>query len=167
MNMTKAKAASEFKSENSLTAILFLLQRELERTLDEVDNSYNLFTKVGKKTELAVYLENVSKNPLGNMIDISKKIDAEIINIIEKYVSAFMIQQKSKLTTVLKSCPDNNKLYYSIVLKEDTTENRLAIFDFLDKYELLGISDKFPIQFQFVPDRLISKINYKEQLELN
>ena len=101
------------------------------------------------------------------MIDISKKIDAEIINIIEKYVSAFMIQQKSKLTTVLKSCPDNNKLYYSIVLKEDTTENRLAIFDFLDKYELLGISDKFPIQFQFVPDRLISKINYKEQLELN
>ena len=40
MNMTKAKAASEFKSENSLTAILFLLQRELERTLDEVDNSY-------------------------------------------------------------------------------------------------------------------------------
>jgi len=59
-----------------------------------------------------------------------------------------------------------NDLHYSIVLKNDNIENRNKIFDFFDKFDLLDISNKYPVYFQFVPVELIEKILVSESVKL-
>jgi hypothetical protein len=54
-------------------------------------------------------------------------------------------------------------LHYCVVLKEDTFENRNKIFGILNFYEQQDFSAFFPVDFQFVPIELSSKIEFEEK----
>ena len=146
-----------------LTAILYLLQSNLEEFIDEVDKGYDLFTKIGEKTELVQSIEKMIDNPLGNLSQLSERISYQIKFIIDKTVKAFFVQKKELISKVVINSTVLNNLHYSIVLKEDNMENRLAVFDFLSFYDALEISSNYPISFQFVPVALIGKIKGSEE----
>ena len=76
----------------------------------------------------------------------------------------FFINNKSLIEKVLISYNTLNNLHYSIVLKDDNIDNRNAIFEFLNKYDLLDVSNEYPVYFQFVPIELAHRINRIEEL---
>lgn|GEM_PF-1262756 len=163
---TSTNTTSEDKRVKQLTAILYLLQENLENFIGEVDKGYQLFTEIGEKTELVQTIEKMIDNPLGNLSQFSEKIDGQIKTIVDKYVKNFLTKNQEIILRVVRSETSLNNLHYSIALKEDNMDNRLAIFDFCSIYSILEISTKYPVCFQFVPIELLDKVRYVEELKL-
>lgn len=159
-------SASADQKLGQLKAILYLLQTNLEEFKDEVDRSYELL-KIGEITNLTKEIETTLSNPMGNVFQVSNNIDGQVKHILDIFVKSFLRYNKQILTSVYRSKTSMNDLHYSIILKEDNVDNRNKIFDFFDKYDLYDISSKYPVYFQFVPEELISKLNYSEELKLD
>ncbi len=71
----------------------------------------------------------------------------------------FFNRNKSLIEKVLIRSTSLNHLHYSIILKEDNIDNRNAIFGLLNRYDLLDITNKYPVYFQFISTELTHKIN--------
>ena len=160
---TTINTASDSKLEQ-LRAILYLLQTHLEDFKGEVDRSYDLLS-VGEKTELSKQIENTISNPMAGVFKISSNIDAQVKDIIDKFVRAFLQSKKSIIKEAFKSKTSLNDLHYSIVLTDDNIHNRMTIFHFFEKFDLFDIASKYPVYIQFVPEELVSKIKQAEKLE--
>lgn len=164
---TPANSLAQGKGAQSLKAILFLLQTHLEQFSATVDQSYDLFTAIGEKTEFAKAIEKMIDNPLENLTGVSNDIDMQLKSILNSIVKKFLQQKISIVDKVLKSEVSKNNLYYSIVLKEDNLENRMEIIDFLSSYDTLNVAAKYPVYFQFIPASLVGKIKCQEEVLLN
>ena len=160
--MEDINLASEKKLQQ-LKHILYLLQSNLEEFKDEVDRSYALL-QIGEKTEFTKSLEKWLSDPLGDFSNISDKIDQEVKGILKSMAKNFFNHNKSLVEKVLISYTSLNHLHFSIVLKEDNIDNRNAIFEFLNRYDLLDMANKYPVYFQFIPTELAHKINSIEEL---
>jgi hypothetical protein len=160
----KIQVATDHKS-GQLRAILYLLQTSLEEFKDEVDRSYELL-KVGEKTKLSKSIENKLNDPISNIFDLSKNINARVNEIVHRMVRDFMAQNKAYVKKVFQTRASSNDLHYAIVLKNDTIENRAKFFEFFDAYDLLEISSTQQVYFQFMPLDLAGKIEIHEELKL-
>jgi len=149
-----------------LKAILYLLQTNLEEFKEEVDRSYELL-KIGEKTDLSKKLEDTLEDPINSIFKLSSNIDHQIKEIVDRIVKAFLKHNSSIIQSAYKTKTSLNDLHYSIVLNSDDIENRNKIFDFFDKFDLLDISTKYPVYFQFVPAELIDKILTCESIRLD
>ena len=148
-----------------LKAILYLLQTNLEEFKDEVDRSYELL-KVGEKTNLSKKIENTMEDPINSIFKLSSNVDNQIKEIVDRIVKAFLKHNSEIIQGAYRTKTSLNDLHYSIVLKKDDIGNRNKIFDFFDKFDLLDISSKYPVYFQFVPIELIDKILINEPVNL-
>lgn len=153
------------KSIERIKAALYLLQEHLEDFKSEVDKSYALL-KIGEVTGIAEEIKQKLDNPIAALLKTSSNIDGQITHIIEVFVKAFFRAHKELLSEVHRSKTSMNQLHYSIFLKNDTTENRSKIFDFLDIYDLMDFSTKYPVYFQFMPIELRDKIKSSEIIEI-
>lgn len=149
-----------------LKAILYLLQTNLEEFKDEVDRSYELL-KIGEMTDLTKKIEGTLSNPMDSVLNVSNNIDSQVKQIVDIFVKSFFRKNKTVVSSAFRSKTSLNDLHYSIVLNEDNIDNRNKIFDFYDKYDLLEISYKYPVYFQFIPVELVNKLNYSEELKFN
>jgi len=143
---------------------LYLLQSNLKEFTDEVNRSYELL-KIGEKTDLSKKIEDALSNPVDSIFQVSGSIDNQVKHIIDIFVKSFLRYNRSVVGAAYRSKTSLNDLHYSIVLKEDNINSRNSIFDFFDKYDLLEISNKYPVYFQFVPAGLVEKIKYSEELK--
>lgn len=134
----------------------------------ERQNEAALSSKVleaGATTNLTRSIEEMLSDPVGSLYKISNAVDTPMKELVNTLVQIFFKINKALLSSAYRSKTPLNKFHYSIVLKEDNMENRNKIFDFLDMYDLLGFSNKYPVYFQFVPAELASKVNYSEELK--
>jgi hypothetical protein len=160
-----AKTAVDNKL-GQLRAILYLLQTNLEGFRDEVDRSYELL-KIGEKTDLSKKIEDSIDDPLTSIFNISSNIDEQVRDIVDRLVKSFLRHNAEIIQNAYRTKTSMNDLHYSIVLKTDDINNRNKIFDFFDKFDLLDISKKYPVYFQFVPVELAAKIRISESLNLS
>lgn len=151
---------------SQLKALLYLLQSNLEELKDEVDMSYELL-KVGEKTELLKKLEEKINNPIEDLLQFSNTIDAQVRQILHKIIQGLFKKNSDIIDKVYKTRSSINDLHYSIVLREDTMENRNVLFDFLNKFDFDNLNQKHNIYFQFIPAHLIDKIKFSEELPLS
>jgi len=151
---------------SQLKALLYLLQSNLEELKDEVDMSYELL-KVGEKTELLKKLEEKINNPIEDLLQFSNTIDAQVRQILHKIIQGLFKKNSNIIDKVHKTRSSINDLHYSIVLREDTMENRNVLFDFLNKFDFDNLNQKHNIYFQFIPAHLIDKIKFSEELPLS
>ncbi|HLW39316.1 MAG TPA: hypothetical protein VKX31_02920 [Brumimicrobium sp.] len=151
---------------SQLKALLYLLQSNLEELKDEVDMSYELL-KVGEKTELLKKLEEKINNPIEDLLQFSNTIDAQVRQILHKIIQGLFKKNSNIIDKVYKTRSSINDLHYSIVLREDTMENRNVLFDFLNKFDFDNLNQKHNIYFQFIPAHLIDKIKFSEELPLS
>ncbi|NMH28487.1 hypothetical protein [Flavobacterium silvaticum] len=149
--------------DEQLRAILVLFKSRLESYSQDASQSYELL-KLGAKDKLAQDLEKTIKDPLGSLSDVTDEIDEKIKSIIDTLVRSFLTFKNDFILNAYKSNTSINNLYYSIVLKEDNIENRNAIFEFFEVYDLIDISTKYPVYFQFTPLSLVDNIKSKEEL---
>ena len=148
-----------------LKAILYILQTNLEEFKDEVDRSYELL-KLGEKTDLSKKIEDTLSDPIKSIFQLSTDIDNQIKEIVDRIVKSFLKHHSDIIREAFKTKTSMGDLHYSIVLKKDDIDNRNKIFDFFDKFDLLDISSKYPVYFQFVPAELIGKILVSEPITL-
>lgn len=132
-------SAKADQKQEQLRAILYLLQSNLEE-----------FTAV---------------KDFDFIFKISDTLDNQVKTILDKFIKSFLQKHKTIIASAYRSKTSLNDLHYSIVLQEDTVENRKEIFAFFEKYDLLDISTKYPVYFQFVPVELVDKIRYTEALK--
>lgn len=85
-------------------------------------------------------------------------------DVIKSMAKNFFDRNQSLIEKILISNTSLNHLHYSIILKDDNIENRNAIFEFLNRYDLLDINNKYPVYFQFIPTELAHKINSIEEI---
>lgn len=162
-NLITPSATEEDKKEKQLTAILYLLQSKLEEYSNEVEKSYALL-KIGEKADLTQEIESSINDPFGAMSKMTSNIDNNIKSIIDVFVKAFFKGKNDLILKAYKSHTSLNDLHYSIVLKEDSFENRNSIFEFYDKFDLQEVSYKCPVYFQFTPIELVDRIKVKEEI---
>lgn len=86
--------------------------------------------------------------------------------VVNEYVTIFFKANRALLEAVYLAKTDNRDLHYSIVLREDTDENRDKIFSILDEPEIERFSSKYPIYFQFYPQALKNRIQSVEVVDL-
>ena len=159
-NIKDTKTESRF---GDLKAILYLLQTNLEGFGSEVDKSYELL-KLGVKTDLTRKIDETLKNPLEGFADMTLNLDDNIKHIIDFFVKSFIKKNTLIIKSAYRSKTSLNDLHYSIVLKEDNIENRFKVFSFLDKFDLMDISRRYPVYFQVVPEELMPKMRYTEEI---
>jgi len=148
-----------------LQAILYLLQTNLEEFSDEVDRSYELL-KIGEKTDLSNKIEDSIDDPLTSIFKMTSNIDDQVKEIVNRIAESFLKQNSEIIQSAFRTKTSLNDLHYSIVLKTDNMYNRNKIFDFFDKFDLLEISRKYPVYFQFVPEELAEKMHVYETVNL-
>ncbi len=148
---------------DQIKAILFLLQTNLEEFKTEVNRAYELL-KIGEKSNLSKKIEHMMDDPISNIFQISSDVDNQAKIIIDRIVKSFINYKSDLIQYAIRSKTYFNDLHYSIVLKVDNVENRNQIFDFYDKYDMLEISNRFPVYFQFVPIELIKNIPLAEEI---
>lgn len=159
----------DIKKDNKLgqlKAILYLLQTNLEEFKDEVDSSYELL-KIGEKTSLSKKIEKSIDNPLEDIFEFSSKIDNQVNYILDRVIRSYLRKNTNLVDKAFKTKDNWNDLHYSIVLKEDNLHNRTKLFTFLDNFDVMDISQKHPIYFQFIPKNLIHRINYNEEIKID
>lgn len=151
---------------SQLKALLYLLQTNLEEFKDEVDASYELL-KIGEKTELSKKLEKKIDNPIADLFQFSNKIDIQVSQILSKIIQGYFKKNNSIINQVFKTRESITDLHYSIVLKNDTIDNRVIFFDFLNKLDIDNLNQKHNIYFQFIPSHLVDKIKFSEELAIS
>jgi len=148
-----------------LKAILYLLQTNLEEFSDEVDRSYELL-KIGEKTDLSNKIEDSIDDPLTSIFKMTSNIDDQVKEIVNRIAESFLKHNSEIIQSAFRTKTSLNDLHYSIVLKTDNMDNRNKIFDFFDKFDLLEISRKYQVYFQFVPKELAEKMHVYETVNL-
>ncbi|MCC5916436.1 MAG: hypothetical protein JJU02_03820 [Cryomorphaceae bacterium] len=149
-----------------LKAILYLLQTNLEDFKDEVDSSYELL-KIGKKTPLSKKIEQKIDDPIKDIFEFTSKLDNQVDSFLDQIIRSFFNKNSNLIFKAFKTNNCINDLHYSIVLKKDSIEIRTKMFTFLDNFDVMDISKKHPIYFQFIPKELMCKINFYEEIKLD
>lgn len=161
-----SKTETDFqKNEKQLASILYLLSTKIEDFGNEIYKSSELL-KIGEKTELSKSIEELIENPLENLINTSTHISSQINGIINKIFIGFLKDNKEIISNVFRNEINSNDLTYSIVLSEDTFENRNRIFKFYDFLYAFEASEAFPVTIQITPIELVGKLINKKEIDL-
>jgi hypothetical protein len=154
------------KNEKQLQSILYILSTTVEDFSNEIYKSSELL-KIGEKTELSKSIEKLIEDPLENLINTSQKVSFQINSIIDRVFFGFLKDNKQIINKAYKNQINSNELTYSIVLIDDTFENRNRIFKFYDFLYAFEASEAFPVTIQITPIELVDKLINKKEIDLN
>ncbi|HEY8971107.1 MAG TPA: hypothetical protein VIM64_18515 [Puia sp.] len=150
---TISSAASQSASE--LHDFIKKYKKFLHAQFADVADGENML-HLGAKTAAIQNLEQWFANPIEGMLTIQRSAEASLKKAVEQLVVLFLkssIESKFIKSAFLIS-QTSNSLSYGIVLYEDNFKNRRKIFKFLSLYYTFELSERIPVHFQFVPDKL-------------
>lgn len=88
------------------------------------------------------------------------KLFMEVDEVVRKYLRE-ATERKLVKTAFVKFRPFTD-LMYGIVLHKDSIANRKKLYRLLDFYAGLDMSEKLPVYFQVIPDRLLCRFSGEE-----
>jgi hypothetical protein len=156
------------KTDNNLEklkGVLLKMQLDLDELKSEVDKSYALL-EIGEKTSLSKKLEQSFENPIKDIFNFSNRIDNKVNFILDKVIRGFFKHNKINIEKVYKTRKELNDLHYSIVLKKDSIKERDLFFNFINQLNLTDIHQTDNIFFQFIPQELIDRVNFDEEINI-
>lgn len=160
------KTQEQIDKANAIDYIYDLIKEVMIEAHQKVDGSQKLY-KLGSEDELA----DIVKKMLGSPLDlITTTFDKQLIffhQVMQQIVSEFLSKHKNKIAKTYIVNEDHEKLHYAIILNKDNYKERAEFYKFLQKYDDYGISNSFPIVFQFVSPKLEDKLNKVEEIALS
>ena len=156
------------KTDNNLEklkGVLFKMQLDLDDLKNEVDKSYALL-EIGEKTSLTKKLEQSFENPIKDIFNFSNRIDNKVNFILDKVIRGFFKHNKINIEKVYKTRKGLNDLHYSIILKKDSTKERDLFFNFINQLNLTDIHQTDNIFFQFIPQELMNRVSFDEEINI-
>lgn len=148
-----------------LKGVLFKMQLDLDELKNEVEKSYALL-EIGEKTLLTKKLEQSIENPIKDIFNFSNKIDNKVNFILDKVIRGFFKHNKNNIKKVYKTRKGLNDLHYSIILKSDSTKERDLFFNFINQLNLTDIHQTDAIFFQFIPQELMDRVSFDEEINI-
>lgn len=153
------KTTNDTAVKERLYKFFYLLQDDLEKFKVEVEKSYELF-KVGEKTPFTEALEDYAKNPTKSFFSNANEITKVAQSMINGWVTIHLKKNLDILSKAMHYQKNaDGGLYYYVSLKKDSSENRRKILEFFDRYDVTGLSFRYPVFIQFLPKELVGKIN--------
>lgn len=149
--------------QDNFELILKLLGNHIDDFKKSIDLT-GLMSQLGSDTELGRQIKQMIEDPLNGINDNRKKIDAANHDIINLFVTNYLRNLDDIVEQAHLKVLPNSKLYYSIVLKEDTFENRLKISQFTTDYNNFEISDTYPVTLQITPLSVVSSVEHERQV---
>jgi len=160
------KTQEQTDKDNAIDYIYDLIKEVIIEVHQKVDGSQKLY-KLGSEDELA----DIVKKMLGSPLDIITTLfDKQLIyfyKMMQKIVSEFLSKHKDKIAKTYIVNEEHNKLHYAIILNKDNYKERAGFYKFLKRYDDCGISNSFPIVFQFVSPKLEDKLNKVKEIALS
>ncbi|SDE32807.1 hypothetical protein [Niabella drilacis] len=141
-----------------LNELLRTLELVANKRIEETQLSQQLL-EIGIDTGLISDFKKLLENPVSHFLDSKDSINRVLSDALTKIVATYLYNNKDIVKHAFRTkVSSNGALHFSIVLKEDTYENRGQLLKFLTGYKQFENWEAHPINFQFVPERLISKI---------
>jgi hypothetical protein len=156
----------EDKRNGEIKAILYLLQSRLTEFLDEADKSYDLLDKIGEKTQLTKAIENALDNPLVGILKANSTINLQVVEIFKMAFSQGISAHKDIVDSAYFQKSGGREIRFFIVLKEDTEENRDALFSILSNYDETALQDLNPVFFHFIRPDLVGELENIEEIKV-
>ncbi len=164
---TQSKLNSESEFQGKIKGMFYLLQTNIEKFLEELDQSYELY-KIGEKTEIAKKLEEIAS------AHIPGKMETELIgkllktlNIIGKkvVVDGFIKNSKNIANAYLLS-ENESRILYGIVPKPNKEQEVRDSINFFysetSHWEMFRYTEPL---FQVIPNDLIEKVKYQTTIK--
>lgn len=144
----------------------------LEKRVDELKGQIGVSKSVlplNIDTDLTASMKKMISNPLSQLMPIKKDLDTTIGSIITEVVKQYFTQHKDKVAKAVIIDNGNNRheLHFGVILKEDNSENRSAVFHLLTDYKSTKLWEEFPIYFQIFPKNIGERLNQKEVIVEN
>lgn len=119
---------------------------------------------MGAKTEFASDVETMIKDPLRKFSEMRDGVDGMAKSFIDFVVKTLITKNQDVVESAFRTNTNFDDLHYSIILKDDSQENRNRFYSFLNGYENTGYSNQFPIYLQFLPKELAKTLPQKESI---
>lgn len=134
------------------------------KRIDDAQLSQQLL-EAGVDTELVSDFRKLIENPVSHFLKSKDSINKVISDIMTKIVGTYLGRNKDIVKHAFRTkIQSESALHFTIVLEEDSYENRGQLLSFLTNYKQFDNWESHPINFQFVPEKLISKIEVMNQL---
>jgi hypothetical protein len=142
---------------NQVSEILGILQQTVEQLKQEVDTTCILH-QLGAETTLSRMIQETVSDPAKSLFSLATQINKQVKDLIVEFTQGYFKEVNRNLPLRVFQCAFNaDDLFFLIVLESDNYDNRSRVFDFFDTYDMLDISRKFPVTFQFTPETYLSK----------
>jgi len=140
-----------------------------------IDTFKSIFSDLSNDAELSSMLldqnihDSFSKvvssalnDPLKSTFDGLKAIEIAMLQLINESVKNYFESNKKNIKKVFKHKNTSNLLHYSVILSNDSMEDKSVIYRFLNSYEKSPYSSRFPIIIQDIPNQL--EKNFKKEV---
>jgi hypothetical protein len=146
-------------SDEVLKALMQMVKDGLYRSADEVDDGQEMLAHYGLKTSMVQFIEGFVSKPLDSTYASIKTLSDSLNNMVISLVETFFISHADKIERAFISDETESPLFFFVVLKDDTLENRSTINEFFSIYRNFEFANVFPAYIQFVSSQLANKIN--------
>lgn len=142
------------------------IHADLEQLKQMITDS-QLFLSLGVTDFLSQKIEMARTNPLQLLFDNLTNTEKNISFFwLQNFVVSFFKKHKRIIKHVFRTDNSTTILHYTIVLQNDSSENRHKLIAFLRSYENLSFAHRFKIMFQFVAEIHTEKLNFVEEISL-
>jgi hypothetical protein len=153
----KTKSPQISDKRNELHGVLdFVHDTFVQGAIDAKDSK--IFLELGVKNETATFWENIVSNPINMLKEMGDSVDSAFLSIVNEAVKSYLTHHKKLVSKAYIT----NPLHYCIVLKSDTSKNRMEINRFFPSYNELTFAHKYPVAFQFIPKEIAEKLVFKQ-----
>lgn len=154
-------------SSGKLDPVIHLLLQALDSRADQLKQDIAIsqeMVKLGIDTDLIGLIKKVVDNPMNTLLEGRNTLDTHIAEILTEVVKSFLTRHKDIIHKAFRTETKNNDLHFTIMLIDDSFDNRDTILEFSISYHQTQFAELYPIYFQFAAKELESKIPVKELL---
>lgn len=168
MNSLDNNITASDKDNPEIDQQIHFMLKAVEARVNEMKNKVTVSQEMlplGVDTDLTVEFRNILDNPISHLLKMRNEMDTSIgglIKIIAKEYFKTFTDKISKVCVIDSGL--NSELHLYFILKEDNSESRELIYNFLSEYKSTQLWNEFPVYFQIVPPSLKDKISSTEIL---
>lgn len=148
--------------------LIHFMLKAVEARVSEMKDKVSVSKEMlplGVDTDLTVELKKLVANPLSHLFGMKKEMDGAISGLIKLVAKEFFKLHHNKVNRVfVTDTGRNSELHLSIILHENTNEDRSLMYNFLSEYKSTQLWNDFPVYFQIVPPQLEEKVISQEIL---
>lgn len=115
------------------------------------------------RDSLSDFVGNTLENPLDSAANMLDVLESKLSEIIHTLPVKFFKKNNDIIENVYKAKNTGSLLHYSIILKDETPENKKLLRDFINDYNTKPYASRFPIIFQDIPTDILPK--FKKELK--